>query len=65
MSEDREGGGKSSILIALLMLQCGGGCAAGKGSGLPWGDDDEKKLHTAVEAARNGLMCFYVASSDH
>ena len=39
-------------------------CAAGKGSGLPWGDGDEKKLYSAVDAARNGLMCFYVARSD-
>lgn len=38
--------------------------AAGKGSGLPWVDQDEKMLYSAVESARNGLMCWYIARGE-
>jgi len=34
--------------------------ASGKGAGLPWSEIDEKKLQSSVDAARNGLLCFYV-----
>ena len=38
--------------------------AAGMGSGLPWGDGDERRLQAAVEAARNGVVCLYVKGGE-
>ena len=38
--------------------------AGGKGAGMPWNSEDDKKLQNAVEFARNGVLCLYLKGSD-